>query len=316
MATLQVRLFGRFSLARDGEALSTLGPHKVQEVLAYLLLFRGRPHARETLAGVLWGDTTTAQSKKHLRQALWQLQGALRAGTPSSRRAVLLVSPDWVQVNPAAYLWIDVVQLEEADVAFRGARTEDLDAAAAQMMERAVDLYGGELLEGWYADWCTYDRERLRDVYLRMLEQLASYCETHDDVAKGVAFGTRVLRHDRARENAHQQLMRLFYRSGDRAAALRQYGRCRDALRDELQVDPSASTLALYEQIREGRAEEPAAGAPLLAPPAGARARLPEILGHLKQLGRVLADLQEQIRENTLMVEGALKPVRGPGRSR
>src|SRR5437867_13371049 len=70
MATLQVRLFGKFSLARDGQALSTLGPHKVQEVLAYLLLFRGRPHARETLAGVLWGDTTTAQSKKHLRQAL------------------------------------------------------------------------------------------------------------------------------------------------------------------------------------------------------------------------------------------------------
>ena len=100
MATLQVRLFGKFSLARDGQALSTLGPHKVQEVLAYLLLFRDRPHARETLAGVLWGDTTTAQSKKHLRQALWQLQGALRAGTPSSRRAVLLVSPDWVEVKP------------------------------------------------------------------------------------------------------------------------------------------------------------------------------------------------------------------------
>ena len=88
MATLQVRLFGRFSLARDGQALPTLGPHKVQEVLAYLLLFRGRPHARETLAGVLWGDTTTAQSKKHLRQALWQLQGALRAGT--DRRQLLL----------------------------------------------------------------------------------------------------------------------------------------------------------------------------------------------------------------------------------
>ena len=35
------------------------------------------PADRESLAALLWGENPTAQSKKYLRQALWQLQHAL-----------------------------------------------------------------------------------------------------------------------------------------------------------------------------------------------------------------------------------------------
>ena len=56
MATLHAHLLGRFRCCSDGEAVSGLEGAKVQELLSYLLLHRDRPHPRETLAGILWGD--------------------------------------------------------------------------------------------------------------------------------------------------------------------------------------------------------------------------------------------------------------------
>jgi DNA-binding SARP family transcriptional activator len=71
---LSVCLFGKFSVHDDGRELDRLPGGKPIELFCYLLLQRERPHSREVLASLLWGDCTTSQSKKYLRQALWQLQ--------------------------------------------------------------------------------------------------------------------------------------------------------------------------------------------------------------------------------------------------
>ena len=52
-------------------------------------------------------------------------------------------------------------------------------------------------------------------------------------------------------EEAHRTLMRLLAVDGRRSAALAQYETCRRALARELDVEPSAETIALYERIRD-----------------------------------------------------------------
>lgn len=52
--------------------------------------------------------------------------------------------------------------------------------------------------------------------------------------------------------------MRLHYQAGNRSAALRQFELCKEILQRELNVAPSKSTLALYEEIRSERLEAPA----------------------------------------------------------
>ena len=90
MTQIVVRMLGKFSAAVGGEPLTSLTASKVQELFAYLLIHRDRPQSREVLASLLWGDTETWRAKKYLRQALWQLQSALRgefrlAGIPADR---------------------------------------------------------------------------------------------------------------------------------------------------------------------------------------------------------------------------------------
>ena len=113
MTTLQISLFGRFQVARDGSPVPEIEALKAQELLSYLLLYRDHTHPRETLAGILWGDKPTAQARKYLRQALWQLQSALDGATESLGQW-LSIEPEWLRLNSNAHCLLDVELFEHA----------------------------------------------------------------------------------------------------------------------------------------------------------------------------------------------------------
>ena len=112
MSSLTIRLFGKFSAEMNGRRLSGLDGGKLQELFCYLLLNRRRPLSREVLAALLWGDSPTAQSKKYLRQALWQLQTALSLSEPAPGNRLLVIDADWVNFNDRADYWFDVSEFE------------------------------------------------------------------------------------------------------------------------------------------------------------------------------------------------------------
>lgn len=308
MSTLKIYLFGKFCVRRDEQVLDGFDARKVQELFCYLLLHRDHSLPRETLANLLWPDTTTAQSKKSLRQVLWQLQSVLGSQNERVNERVLLVEPDWVQLNTEANLWLDVAVFERAFNLVQKTPGQELDDAKAQLLEDTVQLYQGPLLEGWYQDWCLLERERLQGIYLAMLDKLMSYCEARHDYETSVLYGMRIMCYDRARERTHRRLMRLYYLLGDRAEALRQYERCAAALEEELGVNTSKSTVAIYRQIQADQLDVPTstlvdvdiAGDLPTSP-------LLEILSHLAHLQRSLADLQNQVEKGIEMVKIVLQ---------
>ena len=306
MSTLSIQLFGKFCVRRNEQVLEGFDARKVQELFCYLLLHRNHSLPRETLAGLLWPDTTTIQSKKNLRQALWQLQSALGSQTEPINDRVLLVEPEWVQLNSEADIWLDVVIFEKAFDLVQKVPGHELDAQRVQVLQDAVQLYQGPLLEGWYQDWCLLERERLQNMYLTMLDKLMGYCEVCRDYETSLLYGMRIMCYDRAREPTHRRLMRLYYLLGDRAEALRQYERCAAALEEELGVRPSKSTVALYKQIQADQLDEPKSIVALRETDPSIKAVTPsllEVLGNLSYLQETLADLQAQVQQSIQQVE-------------
>jgi len=307
MSTLSIQLFGKFCVRRNEQLLDGFDARKVQELFCYLLLHRDHSLSREALASLLWPETTTSLSKKNLRQALWQLQSALGSQNEALHERVLLVEPEWVQLNPEADLWLDVVAFEQTCALVQKIAGQDMDSHSAQRVQEAIQLYQGPLLEGWYQDWCIQEREGLQNHYLSMLDKLMSYCEVRHDYEASLLYGMRIMCYDRARERTHRRMMRLYYLLGDRAEALRQYERCATALDEELGVSPSKSTLALYRQIQADQLEEPPivlteadTGQELQTPP------LRDILGQLSHLQRSLVALQNEVEQSIQIVELAL----------
>lgn len=289
---LTVRLFGKFQVEHRSHGLYEVPGGKPQELLCYLMLHRHQEHRRESLAALLWPDCEAAKSKKYLRQVLWQLRMALHAAHRNPMREILAISPDSVAMDGDGLVQIDVDTFEKAYDQARGSAGKQMSAAHAQALGEAVQLYRGDLLEGCYQDWCLLERERLQNSYLSMLERLIRYCLDQRDYQGGIDYGERVLRLDRAHERSHQQLMRLHYYNGDRTAALRQFERCRAALREELDVEPCQQTIQLYQEMRAAQ------GGPQDKPVAATSATsLAGAVVQLQSLLKVINEFQARVKE-------------------
>jgi DNA-binding SARP family transcriptional activator len=307
MSVLKIGLFGTFAVRYADQPVSGLDARKVQELLAFLLLQRSRAHSREFLAEMLWGQRAPAQSKKYLRQTLWQVQSAL-ASNGLAISSPLLVDGEWVRVNEGAQIELDVAVFELAYDQAQGVPGSGLDEPRADSLREAVAIYRGDLLPGCYEDWCIFERERLQNMYLAMLDKLIDCCMKHGQYEMGLGYGETILRCDRARERTHRRMMRLYYLAGDRTSALRQYDRCAEALASELDVSPSRSTALLADQIRS---EQFPAGDPRLAvtttPPAQSSDEvLTNVLQRLHQTQKVLALAHRQVQLDIQRVENLL----------
>jgi len=329
MGELHVRLFGKVLVEWEGHQVTKLSA-KASELLCYLLVYRDRAHTREALAGVLWPEAPQSLSKKYLRQTLWQLQAALGSqpgvgngdgkanGNGNGDPATLLaLNPGWVRVNPDPVGWLDLQAFEDAWALCRDRPDRGLTDGQAEVLEEAVGLYRGDLMEAWYQDWCIYERDRLQLSYLAMLERLMDHCRWRGWYGRGVAYGQLILRRDPAREFTHRELMRLYYHSGDRTSALRQYERCKLAVAKEFSLAPSAETVSLYEQLRQDREGRASRAAPSVRPeqdPAGdVRRELRELGDQLSHLRAGMSALQrelDQLHGMTRAIRATLETMR------
>jgi len=119
-----------------------------------------------------------------------------------------------------------------------------------QAYDAAEQLYQGDFLaDDVYEDWPRAQRERLRTTYLELANQLSEYQLQQGAYAPASALCRKLLTFDNCFEEAHRRLMRIYLAQGQRHLAIRQYQTCVQALTEELDVPPSAETVALYEQI-------------------------------------------------------------------
>jgi predicted ATPase/DNA-binding SARP family transcriptional activator len=248
---LEIRAFGGLTIRRGGQLTTERSPRKVNALLLYLACSRCA-YPREVLAELFWPDRPRDQSLANLRAALNSLRQYLAPYVNITRQTVAM--------NPESSFWLDVAELEsrleDADVQW--AQVSGTPTTRATRLERALDLYQGDFLEGFYIDslgfedWALLERERLRFRVMEAFDALIACYASYDEYATGIEQATRLLQLDTLREKTHRQLMMLLARSGQRSAALAQYETCKRLLDAELGVNPTPDTTELYEQIRDG----------------------------------------------------------------
>jgi len=240
MERLEIRLLGGFQLGRDGRILDQLPLRAARSLFAFLVLNRERPHTRDLLAGTFWPDFDESRARRRLSQALWQTQATL--GEEDEQR-FLIGTPDTIRFNADADFWLDVDEFKAAlDEAADADRSSEVEA-----LTRAVDLYSGDLLAGFYDDWLFPDQDGLRTRFLTALERLADLAMARSDYETALALARRLSQENEFDEEAHRRVMRIAVLLGRHNEALRQFEECRRVLAEEMGTTPSTETLELYE---------------------------------------------------------------------
>ena len=236
--TLQIRLLGPLSILRDGQPISGLRSRKALALFVYLAL-TDQPVARAVLVDLIWPEQDEKRGRANLSWALNHLKTHLPGCISAERQAIQFTAPN--------NLMLDVHQLHEW-----------LTVGDQVSLMQAVDLVQGELLAGFTLDgspefelWLVSERERLRQQAVQAVTTLIDRLEQSGRHADAIPYAEKWVALMPWREMAHRQLMRCYAAAGQREAALGQFAQCQRILEDELAVEPSAETVALYKQIRD-----------------------------------------------------------------
>jgi WD40 repeat protein/serine/threonine protein kinase/DNA-binding SARP family transcriptional activator len=251
MAHLTIRLLGPFQVTLNEQPITGFESDKVRALLAYLAVEAGRPHRREALAGLLWPEMPERTARANLRYALANLRQAI--GDHDAAPPFLHITRQTLQFNRNSDAWVDADEF-----AFLVAEGEVRQQAILQL-EQAVALFRGEFLEGFtlrdsaaFEEWVLLHREHLARLRLAALHRLTAYHEAQGAYETALRYAWEQVEIEPWQEDAHQQVMNLLVTTGQRTAALAQYETLRQALQQELSVDPSPETEELYRRILSG----------------------------------------------------------------
>ena len=133
-AQLTFRLLGKPQVYLDSEAITGFRTAKAAALLYYLAA-TGRGHSREVLAELLWGEMSEAKAKRNLSQVLSLLRKRFEP--------YLEIKPQHIRFKPDVDYWVDLFEFEQT--------LGTVDPETTSGRRRAVELYQGDFLEGFYS---------------------------------------------------------------------------------------------------------------------------------------------------------------------
>ena len=246
---ITVHVFGALRIAIDDQPVGHCASSRARLVFTYLVTNRDAPVPRDVLMDQFWHDADPHGARNSLNVALHSLRSACKAigATP-----IVIHENSAYRLNPDIDLWVDVDEFLSCSERGQQLEVSNQFSAAIELYEQALALYQGDFLsDSPYEDWAALLRQKLRLLYLDVLDRLSLIYLSREQYAACITLCQLILARDNCREDAHCRLMRCYARQDQHHLALRQYQACVEALRKELDVPPDAKTIALWELIRK-----------------------------------------------------------------
>ncbi len=225
---------------------------KTLALLVYLVIAGSHQH-RNTLATLLWPDLPQRESRANLRRELSLLNNALDY--------CLECHKEMVSLSPQLEIWLDIDQFlnKLAWVEMSKGYPEIDLLLVIKALEESINLYRSDFLTGFtlnncldFDEWQFFQTENLRQSFGNALELLVKLYDRIKNYPSAVHYARRWVSFNTLHEPAHIYLMSLLVKTGQKAAALRQYAICTRILSTELNISPSDEMTALYQGIRTG----------------------------------------------------------------
>ena len=247
-ATVSIRVLGSIRIERDGRAID-IGARRELALLA-LLVVETRPMSRQRVAALLWPDADDADARGRLRRLLHEVSNRVGADVLVADRQTVALAAETCAAS-------DLAALRRCLALGLYRESSDAGDEVIAALEGAASLGRAEFAEGLVLDdceelsaWLGRQRESLRQGHAQVLARSAALLERVGQYVRAMTHAQDLVALDSLNEAAQRQLIRLHVAAGQPRAALQQFERCRQLLREELSVEPEAATLELAEQIR------------------------------------------------------------------
>jgi len=247
--SIEVFFFGPFRVLVNNQPIENWPSKKGKSIFAYLLLNHKKKIYRDILMDIFWQKSSLDSARNCLNVCIHGIRRALHDIDPKIE--YILFKDECYYCNPEIVIGIDV---EEFRKTWRSAqRLEHANglSTAISKFEWAAGLYKGDFLEDEiYDSWSSLDRENLKEIYLVILDKISEFYILSKKHSEAIGLCEKILEKDNCREDIHRRLMLSYYRIGQRDKAIKQFQKCIEVLKEELEVKPSSETTNLFEQLK------------------------------------------------------------------
>lgn len=247
METLQVCMFGRFSLETQGSRIDDLGnrSQKPWLLLAYLLYHRSRVVPQEELLRLCWdSEEIKGDPANALRVVLHRARTMLDKLGLIPGRELILRSRDGFQWNERLPVHMDV---EEFTVLYQAGKAAEAPEERCACFERAIELYHGRfLLRNAEEDWVQCMAAHFQAMFLEMALETLDILAAAGQIRQVETLCRSVLAVEPYEEKIYRRLMQALLEQGRSGQAARLYEQLRAALLAEFDRPPEDETSRMY----------------------------------------------------------------------
>ncbi len=247
-----VRLFGGLSVAVGDRVVTSRDWRKSKARLMFAMLVarRGREIAREQVLEHLWPEFSEDKARNNYYVVWSAMKRALMGQTSRDVRCPYVDNRGGRLRVMTDVLHSDIDEFEEALGEARDADAGgDVEKALAAYV-RVSTIYRGELLPGdVYDDWFASLRSHYQREFIDAMTRAAELLLERDEPCEALVYARRALSADPLREDVYQVTLRCHIAAGQRSGAIETFLECRGRLSEDLGLDPSAETMALYQEV-------------------------------------------------------------------
>lgn len=236
---LEIFTFGGVEIHLDGVRVKNFHSKKSIALLIFLAIAK-KPVPRQKIAAILWANSSESAAHNNLRVVLSGIRKALPNYLHTDR--------DTLSLSNKQAIWIDVLKFKTLVNATR--------------IRSALSIYHGKFMQGFFLRDCAefenwmiahqevFHEELLAAIYSRILQ-----CLEAGSYSEGIYLARHYLILNPISERGYFQLISALVLSGQREAAIIEYGKCEEVLEKELGIEPSRQTRLFVRNIKNGKVE-------------------------------------------------------------
>jgi DNA-binding SARP family transcriptional activator len=203
---------------------------------------------REQVSNLLWENSDEKAARYNLRYNIWTIN-KLYSNLASGHK-LIISNKNYLSLNPKLIIETDIEFLKELD-----SKNDTIINDEKLMLTK--NKCKGNFMESFYLkncnafnDWMFYERENFQKKYNYVLHSLKDSYIGNKQYTLAAEILDEMIKLNPYDEKLYSDLIQVLIWKGDRIQALKEYNRCTNVLREELNIAPLESTKKLIDMIK------------------------------------------------------------------
>ena len=202
---------------------------KAKELFVLLLQYREKQISKDIILENLWPEYEMEKGYTYMYTAIYQIRNAIK----SIGFTIQIKSEHEYYILHLSDVSVDVDQWEQGLKNFSRVTDKNVNE-----IETLMGLYKGDYLADLTYTWLEIERERLRLIWIKWMNELGEYYKQKGQAKRAVQLYETMQKICPYSEENYFELMKLFNELGDRQNVESQYKRLQAMMQEQFAVEP------------------------------------------------------------------------------